>query len=182
MRTASRPKVERMVLKLQKRLDRAAPRGDDRPVRRLQKLLLRSHAAKLRAVCQGTQDHRGKKTPGVDGLAALTPEERRTLAEHRPLDGHAAPVRRVYISKPGTLEQRPSGLPLLVERATQGFVTQALELAREARFASNSDGFRSGPSTWDAIGALSVQIDQQPTWMLDADSATCCDGIDHVAL
>ena len=107
------PKIERKVLKLQKRIYRAAQRGDDRQVRRLQKLLLRSHYAKLLAVRQVTQDNRGKKTPGVDGIAALTPVERRTLAEHLQLDGNAAPVRRVYIPKPGTREQRPLGIPMV---------------------------------------------------------------------
>jgi hypothetical protein len=106
------PKMERKVCKLQKRIYRAAPRGDDRQVRRLQTLLLRSHSAKLLAVRQVTQDNRGKKTPGVDALAALTPAERRTLAEHRQLDGKAAPVRRVYMPKPGTPEQRPLGMPM----------------------------------------------------------------------
>jgi RNA-directed DNA polymerase len=41
------PWVERKVLKLQKRIYRAAQGGEYRKVRRLQKLLLRSHCAKL---------------------------------------------------------------------------------------------------------------------------------------
>jgi RNA-directed DNA polymerase len=176
------PKIERTVFKLQKRIYRAAQRGDDRQVRRLQKLLLRSHYAKLLAVRQVTQDNRGKKTPGVDGIVALTPVERRTLAEHLPLDGNAAPVRRVYIPKPGTLEQRPLGIPTIADRAKQGLVTQALEPEWEARFEPNSYGFRPGRSTWDAIGAIYVQINQKPTWVLDADIAKCFDCIDHEAL
>jgi RNA-directed DNA polymerase len=122
MRTASEPmdqwhtirwpKVERKVCTLHKRIYRAAQRGDDRQVRRLQKLLRRSHYAKLLAVRRVTQDNRGQKTPGVDGLAALTPAERRTLVEHLQLDGHAASVRRVSIPQPGTREQRPLGMPM----------------------------------------------------------------------
>jgi RNA-directed DNA polymerase len=175
------PKVERKVFKLQKRIYRAAQRGDDRQVRRLQKLLLRSHYAKLLAVRQVTQDNRGKKTPGVDGIAALTPAERRTLAEHLQLDGHAAPVRRVSIPKPGTREQRPLGLPTIADRAKQGLVTQALEPEWEARFEPNSYGFRPGRSTWDAIGAIYVQINQKPKWVLEADIAKCFDRINHDA-
>ena len=175
------PKIERKVLKLQKRIYRAAQRGDDRQVRRLQKLLLRSHYAKLLAVRQVTQDNRGKKTPGVDGIAALTPVERRTLAEHLQLDGNAAPVRRVYIPKPGTREQRPLGIPTIADRAKQGLVTQALEPEWEAKFEPNSYGFRPGRSTWDAIGAIYVQINQKPTWVLDADIAKGFDRINHEA-
>ncbi len=69
-------KIERQVLKLQKRIYRAAKREDHRQVRRLQKLLLRSRAAKLLAVRNVTQDNQGTKTPGVDGVANLTPQER----------------------------------------------------------------------------------------------------------
>jgi RNA-directed DNA polymerase len=129
-----------------------------------------------------TQDNRGKKTPGVDGIAALTPAERRTLAEHLPLDGNAAPVRWVSMPQPGTPEPRPLGMPTIADRATQGLVTQALEPEGEARFAPNSDGVRPGRSTWDALGAISVQINQKLTWVLDADIAKCYDGIDHEAL
>jgi RNA-directed DNA polymerase len=176
------PMVERKVFKLQKRIYRAEQRGDDRQVRRLQKLLLRSHYAKLLAVRQVTQDNRGKKTPGVDGIAALTPPERLALAEHLQLDGNAAPVRRVYIPKPGTLEQRPLGIPTITDRAKQGLVKEALEPEWEAKFEPNSYGFRPGRSTWDAIGAIYVQINQKPKWVLDADIAQCFDRIDHDAL
>jgi RNA-directed DNA polymerase len=106
------PKIERKVFKLQKRIYRAAQRGDHRQVRRLQKLLLRSHYAKLLAVRQVTQDNQGKKTPGVDGRTTLTPSERLDWATHLSLNGKAAPVRRVYIPKPGTDEQRPLGIPM----------------------------------------------------------------------
>jgi RNA-directed DNA polymerase len=181
-KTSRWPKIARKVVKLQQRIYRAAQRGDDRQVRRLQQLLRRSHDAKRVAVRQVTQDNRGKKTPGVDGIAALTPAERRTLAAHLQLDGHAAPVRRVYIPKPGTREQRPLGIPTIADRAKQGLVTQALEPEWEARFEPNSYGFRPGRSTWDAIGAIYVQINQKPKWVLDADIAKCFDRINHDAL
>jgi retron-type reverse transcriptase len=31
------------------------------------------------------------------------------------------------------------------------------------------------------MGAIDVQINQQPTWVLEADIATCFDRIDHAA-
>jgi RNA-directed DNA polymerase len=176
------PQVERKVLKLQKRIYRAAQGGEYRKVRRLQKRLRRSHCAKLLAVRQVTQDNQGKQTPGVDGIAALTPPERLALVGHLQRDGAAAPVRRVYIPKPGTREQRPLGIPIMVDRVTQSLVKRALEAEWDARFEPNSDGFRPGRNTWDAIGALYVQINQKPTWVLDADIAKCFDRIDHDAL
>jgi RNA-directed DNA polymerase len=175
-------KIERQVFKLQKRIYRAAKREDHRQVRRLQKLLLRSRAAKLLAVRKVTQDNQGKKTPGVDGVANLTPPERLELVQHLHLKDTASPVRRVYLPKPGTTEQRPLGIPTLADRAKQSWVTQALEPAWEAQFEPNSYGFRPGRSTWDAMGALYVQINQKPKWVLDADIAKCFDRIDHEAL
>jgi RNA-directed DNA polymerase len=60
-------KIERQVFKLQKRIYRAAKREDHRQIRRLQKLLLRSRAAKLLAVRKVTQDNQGKKTQASMG-------------------------------------------------------------------------------------------------------------------
>jgi RNA-directed DNA polymerase len=61
-------------------------------------------------------------------------------------------------------------------------VTQALEPEGEAKFEPNRSGVRPGRSTWDAIGAISVQINQKPHWVLDADIAQGFDGINHDAL
>ena len=61
-------KVQRKVFKLQKRIYKAANRGNDVLAKRLQKLLLKSYYAKLLAVRQVTQLNRGKKTAGMDGV------------------------------------------------------------------------------------------------------------------
>src|SRR5947208_1691033 len=69
-------KLERSIFKLQKRIYRASRRGDRKAVRRLQRLLTTSRAAKLLAVRRATQDNRGKKTAGVDGVKNLPASER----------------------------------------------------------------------------------------------------------
>ena len=61
-------KHERNVYKLQKRIYRASRRDDVKLVRRLQKLLIKSQAAKILAVRRVTQDNQGRKTAGVDGV------------------------------------------------------------------------------------------------------------------
>src|SRR5450631_3518614 len=58
--------IEQQVYKLQKRVYQAAQRGDVKTAHRLQRLLLRSWAAKCLATRRVTQDNRGKKTAGVD--------------------------------------------------------------------------------------------------------------------
>ena len=64
------------MFQLQKRIYRARQRGDWKTVRGLQRLLRRSRAARTLAVRRVTQDNSGKNTPGIDGVAKLTPKER----------------------------------------------------------------------------------------------------------
>src|SRR5207253_8011344 len=111
--------LQKMVFKLQKRIYRAAQRGDNGTTRRLQRLLVTSRAAKLLATRKVTQDNRGKRTAGVDGVSNLTPQQRLKLAETLQLPVKAKPTRRVWIPKRGTTEQRPLGIPTLRDRASQ---------------------------------------------------------------
>jgi len=129
-----------------------------------------------------TQDNRGKKTAGVDGIKALTPRERLALAENLTLDGQAQPVRRIRIPKASNEEWRPLGIPVLADRARQSLVKAALEPEWEARFEANSYGFRPGRSAHEAIKAIYDAIRQQPKWVLDADIAQGFDRIDQTAL
>jgi RNA-directed DNA polymerase len=101
------------------------------------------------------------------------------LGQHPHRQGHASPVRRVSSPTPGTTEQRPWGLPPRADRATQALVKHVLEPAWEAAFNPHSDGFRLGRSTWEAIGALSVQSNQKPTGVVDADLAQ---GVDRASV
>src|SRR5947209_16579214 len=119
--------IERSVFKLQKRIYQASQNNDSVLVHRLQRLLLSSWSAKCLAVRRVTQDNQGKKTPGVDGVAALEPEARLALVADVNLDAKPQPIRRVWIPKPGTDEQRPLGIPTLSDRARQALVKLALE-------------------------------------------------------
>ena len=69
-------KFRRDLFRLQKRVYKAANVGDKRKAKYLQKLILKSLAARLLAIRQVTQLNAGKKTAGVDGKASLTFEER----------------------------------------------------------------------------------------------------------
>jgi RNA-directed DNA polymerase len=59
--------IQRKVCTLPRRIYRAAWRDAVKTVRKLQRLLMPSWAAKLLAVRKVTQDKQGNKTPGVDG-------------------------------------------------------------------------------------------------------------------
>ena len=175
-------KMERNVYKLQKRIYQASQRGDIKTVRQLQRLLSKSQSAKLLAVRKVTQDNQGKKTAGVDGVKSLVPSQRLALAESLTIGQKAKPVRRVWIPKAGTDEQRPLGIPTMADRAGQALVKCVLEPEWEARFEPNSYGFRPGRSCHDAIEAIFTAIAHKPKYVLDADIAKCFDRIDQTAL
>jgi RNA-directed DNA polymerase len=144
--------------------------------------LRRSRAAKTLAVRGVTQDNDGKKTPGIDGVAKLSPKERLKMVQTMDLSDKARPVRRVWIPKPGKTEMRPLGIPTMMDRAKQALVKMIVEPEWEAVFEPNSYGFRPGRGCWDAIGAVWQGINKTTKWILDADITGCFDNIDHQAL
>jgi len=168
-------KLEVRVFKLQRRIYQATTRGETQKARRLQKLLAASWSAKSLAVRRVTQENTGKKTAGVDGVQSLTPPQRLRLISAMDLHAPAKPVRRIWIPKPGKLEERPLGIPVMHDRATQALVKLALEPEWEARFEPNSFGFRPGRSCQDAIEQIFDVISKQPRYVLDADIASCFD-------
>ena len=174
--------VEKMVYRLQTRIFKAKHRGDTKQVHRLQKLLMKSRSAKLLAVRRVTQDNAGKKTAGVDGIKSLTPKQRLDLVNHLHLTGKSKPTRRVMIPKPGTTEERPLGIPCMIERARQMLVKLALEPEWEAVFEPNTYGFRTGRGAHDAIEAIFLSIKQKSKYVLDADIRKCFEKINQKAL
>jgi RNA-directed DNA polymerase len=79
--------IEQAVFKLQKRIYQASQRNDVKTVHRLQRLMVRSWAARCLAVRRVTQDNQGKKTAGIDGVKSLSPQERLALVAALDLRG-----------------------------------------------------------------------------------------------
>src|SRR5581483_2427804 len=166
-------KLEKHCFHIQKRIYRASQRGNTRAVQKLQKLLMKSEAARLLAVRRVTQDNQGKKTAGIDGIKSVNPQGRLVMAKSihpKHWKGHPPqPVRRVWIPKPGKAEQRPLGIPPMIERCKQALAKMALEPEWEARFEPNSYGFRPGRSCHDAREAIFNAIKSKPKYVFDAE-------------
>ena len=124
-------KLRRRVFRLQRRIYKAVQAGDMARARNLQKLVMRSYAARMLAIRQVTQLNAGKKTAGIDGKKALTFKERfeleRTLAKHAAKWKHQG-LREIPIpKKDGT--KRILKVPTISDRAWQCLAKFALEPA-----------------------------------------------------
>jgi len=174
------------VRRLRQRIFKAAREQDWPKVRNLQKLMLRSRSNTLVSVRQVTQRNAGRRTAGIDGEVALTPEARADVAVrvHQSRSSwNPRAVRRVYIPKASNRAKlRPLGIPVILDRCHQNRVKNALEPEWEARFEPRSYGFRPGRGCQDAIAAIYNACKgpmAKRVWALDADLAAAFDRIDH---
>jgi len=60
-------------------------------------------------------------------------------------------IRRAFIPKPGSSEQRPLGIPTVRDRVVQGAIRHVIEPIFEKEFASGSYGFRPERGCKDAL-------------------------------
>ena len=179
---------QKILFRLQKRVYKAIQVGDTRKATSLQKLILKSIAARALAVRQVTQLNAGKKTPGVDGKASLKHEERLELIEELGSKGsnwQHQKLREIPIpKKDGTI--RTLKVPTLADRAWQCLAKYALEPAHEATFHARSYGFRTGRGAHDAqkflynnLRAFCHGIDKR---VIELDIEKCFDRIDHKSI
>ncbi len=88
-------------------------------------------------------------------------------------------IRRVYIPKPGTKEQRPLGIPTVRDRVVQAAMRHVLEPIFERDFAAQSYGFRPGRGCKDALRRVDALMRRGHTWVVDADLKSYFDSIPH---
>src|SRR5258708_21019884 len=73
-------KLEQHVFRLQKRIYRASQHGEKRKGEKLQKLLMKSEAARLLPVRRVTKDNQGKKTAGIERTKITKPKQSLLMA------------------------------------------------------------------------------------------------------
>jgi len=91
-------------------------------------------------------------------------------------------VRRRWIPKPGSKEQRPLGIPTVRDRVVQGAMRSVLEPIFERDFAEQSYGFRPRRGCKDALRRVKALLDAGYTWVVDADIKSYFDTIPHQPL
>ena len=181
-------KFQKILFRLQRRVYEAVRVENRRKARSLQKLILKSQAARLLAIRQVTQLNAGKKTAGIDGKKSLSFEERFGLAselsQHH-TDWKHKGLREIPIpKKDGTT--RMLKVPTIADRAWQCLAKYALEPAHEATFHARSYGFRTGRSAHDAqktlFNNLSAQANGINKRVIELDIEKCFDRINHSAI
>jgi group II intron reverse transcriptase/maturase len=154
----------------------------------LQKLILKSQAARLLAIRQVTQLNAGKKTAGVDGKKLLSPKERFELEELLKASGNNwihGKLRSIPIPKKDG-STRMLKIPTIADRAWQCLAKYALEPAHEATFHARSYGFRTGRSAHDAQKILFLNLKSGAKGIekrvIELDIEKCFDRINHTTI
>ena len=96
-------------------------------------------------------------------------------------DGSYEPsaIRRVYIPKPGSNEQRPLGIPTVRDRTVQAAIRYVIEPIFDWEFAEHSYGFRPGHGCKDALRRVDSLLKDGFAYVVDADLKSYFDTIPH---
>jgi RNA-directed DNA polymerase len=139
--------------------------------------------ANLAAAWKRVRSNRGAAGVDHQSVEAFERHAEKYLDElHRELrEGRYRPsaVRRRWIPKPGTSQQRPLGIPTVRDRIVQSALRHVLEPIWEAKFADQSYGFRPGRSCKDALRRVDKLLHAGFSWVVDADIQSYYDSIDQ---
>jgi group II intron reverse transcriptase/maturase len=150
--------------------------------------VISSETVILTAIHKIKSNH-GSQTPGTDdetmreSILEQDYPEVVSRVQRSLKDYHPAPVRRVFIPKPGKSEKRPLGIPTIIDRVIQECVKLVIEPILEAQFFAHSYGFRH---MRDAHMALERTIDVVHKtgyhWIIEGDISKFFENLNHTRL
>ena len=130
-----------------------------------------------------TKVKRNKGSAGVDRVtirmfeAHLEENLQRLLESLKEGSYRPQAIRRVWIRKPGTKQERPLGIPTVRDRVVQTALRNVLEPIFERDFAAESYGFRPQRGTKDALRRVAELLKAGYVHVVDADLQSYFDTI-----
>ena len=125
---------------------------------------------------------------GVDGITVerfAKDSRNRLLAVSEQIQRNVyqpQPVKRVWIAKLGSAEQRPLGIPTVRDRVVQTALRMVMEPIFESVFAEPSYGFRPGRSCQDALRRVDELLQSGHMHVVEIDIRGYFDAIPHERL
>ena len=121
---------------------------------------------------------------GIDGMsveafpAFWQKDRERIVAQLKEGSYRPAAVRRVWIPK-GNGEERPLGVPTVLDRVIQQAIAQILSLIFEGQFSAHSHGFRPGRRAQDAVKSIQEAAREGYVHAVDCDLKSFFDKVNH---
>ncbi len=131
----------------------------------------------------GNQGAAGVDHQTVEGFLARSQGELDRLHEAlRTNTYRPQAVKRVWIPKPGSKEQRPLGVPTVRDRVVQTAMLHVLEPIFDITFSENSYGFRHGRGCHHALERVEELLNAGNVFVVDADLKSYFDTISKTRL
>lgn len=168
------------------KLERIARIAKERPKERFTSLV---HLINEESLIQVHRQMKAKKAPGIDKITKdkyeenLTENVRGLITRMKRNSYRPQPVLRRYISKIGTTESRPLGIPAYEDKLVQLVLKEILEAVYEQDFLNCSYGFRPQRGCHEALKALNYIIEKKGiNYIVDVDIKGFFEHLDHKRL
>ena len=173
-------KVEKTIEILQHRIMKATEQKDYQSVKNLQKLLICSLSARLKAVRIVSQENSKKSVPGIDHEIWITSTSKyqATLKLRNKL--YPKLLKKVYLSK-NNYQKKLVGIPCMCDRAYQTLWNMSLLPIVETTSDLHSYGFRPYYDDLDTNNQIQTLLFQKDSvgWILNLEIKKCCNSINH---
>lgn len=173
-------KVEKTIEILQHRIMKATEQKDYQSVKNLQKLLICSLSARLKAVRIVSQENSKKSVPGIDHEIWITSTSKyqATLKLRNKL--YPKLLKKVYLSK-NNYQKKLVDIPCMCDRAYQTLWNMSLLPIIETTSDLHSYGFRPYYDDLDTNNQIQTLLFQKNSmgWILNLEIKKCCNPINH---
>ena len=175
--------LESNLYKIQKRIYKASQGGNNNSVIFLQEKIINYIGSKYIAVKKVTSENKRKRILDINNKIYLTSKEKIDLSWNIKIDGNVSNIKKINIPK-NKEKSRSLLMHTTQDKVKQTLILMALEPEWEAKFESNSYGFRPGRSVHDAVKAIfnclrSKSRVSKKKYILDCDIRQSFEKIDY---